>query len=191
MTTEITPLLQRLREGETAVLDELMPLVYNELRRIARSFIQRQRPGHTLQPTALVNEAFIKLFADAPPQVEDRAHFLALMSRVMRQVLVDHARRRGAAKRGGRDARVTWDTNIAVHDQGANREVKLLDLHRALETLERENHSLAEIVEMFYFGGMTAEEVAIAVSRSAHVVRHELRVARAWLRRELAGTSPL
>ncbi len=185
MTTEITLLLHRLREGETSVLDELMLAVYNELRRIARSFMQRQRPGHTLQPTALVNEAFIKLFADAPPQVADRAHFLALMARVMRQVLVDHARGVGAVKRGGGEVRVPWDTKIEVHDEGANREVKLLDLHRALETLERENHSLAEIVEMFYFGGMTAEEVAIAVGRSAHVVRHELRVARAWLRREL------
>jgi RNA polymerase sigma-70 factor, ECF subfamily len=88
-----------------------MPLVYGELRRIAQSFMRRQRPGHTLQPTALVNEAFVKLFEDAEPHLVNRAHFLALMSRVMRQVLVDHARALGAAKRGGGEARVPWDTN--------------------------------------------------------------------------------
>ena len=99
-------MLQRVREGERGALDELMPLVYGELRRIARSFMRRQQPGHTLQPTALINEAFIKLFQDAQPQLADRAHFLALMSRVMRQVLVDHARAHSAAKRGGGEARV-------------------------------------------------------------------------------------
>src|SRR5580765_2335336 len=101
VTSQVTVLLGRLREGEQSALDELMPLVYGELRRIARSFMRGQRPGHTLQPTALVNEAFIKLFEDAQPRFADRAHFLALMSRVMRQVLVDHARAVGAAKRGG------------------------------------------------------------------------------------------
>src|SRR5688572_1490891 len=99
--TEVTRLLQRMREGDRGALDELMPLVYGELRRMARSFMRQQQPGHTLQPTALVNEAFIKLFQGAAPQFVDRAHFLALMSRVMRQVLVDHARAHGAAKRGG------------------------------------------------------------------------------------------
>src|SRR5271154_4590066 len=107
MSSQIIALLQKVREGDPAALDELMPLVYGELRRIAQSFVRRQRPGHTLQPTALINEAFIKLF-------EDRAHFLALMSRVMRQVLVDHARAFGAAKRGGGERRVPWDENIEV-----------------------------------------------------------------------------
>src|SRR3712207_5449560 len=103
---EVTRLLQRAREGDREALDELMPLVYGELRRIAQSFMRRQQQGHTLQPTALINEAFIKLFQDGAPHLADRAHFLALMSRVMRQVLVDHARAHGAAKRGGGDARV-------------------------------------------------------------------------------------
>lgn len=184
--TEVTRLLQRAREGDRGALDELMPLVYGELRRIARSFMRRQQPGHTLQPTALVNEAFIKLFQGVEPHVADRAHFLALMSRVMRQVLVDHARAHGAAKRGGHEARVPWDTNIDVPAGRGNEQVKLLDLHRALEALARENASLAEVVEMHYFGGMTAEEAAVATARSVHVVRHDLRLARAWLRRELA-----
>jgi RNA polymerase sigma factor (TIGR02999 family) len=182
---QVTRLLQRFHDGDRRALDELMPLVYDELRRIARSFMRRQHPGHTLQPTALVNEAFIKLFRDASPRVEDRAHFLALMSRVMRQVLVDHARAQVADKRGGGGARVPIDSNLGIAALDGE-PLQLLDLHRALETLERDNPSLARIVEMHYFGGLTAEEVALATGRSAHVVRHEIRAARAWLRRELA-----
>jgi RNA polymerase sigma factor (TIGR02999 family) len=147
--------------------------------------MRRQRPGHTLQPTALVNEAFIKLFEGAQPHLTDRAHFLALMSRIMRQVLVDHARAQGTAKRGGKNARVLWDTNIEVADSGVGEQVRLLDLDRALETLAREHESVAQAVEMHYFAGMTAEEVAVALNRSVQVVRHDLRVGRAWLRREL------
>src|SRR5262245_17145331 len=144
MTTQVTYLLQRWREGERNALDELMPLVYAELRRIAQAFMRRQPPGHTLQPTALVNEAFIKLFGDARPDVTDRAHFLALMSRVMRQVLVDHARAIGAAKRGGGERPVPWDTRIEVPDEAvAGHSLKLLDLHRALDALERDHPSLA------------------------------------------------
>jgi len=183
---EVTRLLQRAREGEPGALDELMPLVYGELRRIARAFMRRQPPGHTLQPTALINEAFIKLFQDSHPAFVDRAHFLALMSRVMRQVLVDHARARVADKRGGGEARVPWDTNIEVADEQTTDQLNLLDLHRALEALERDEPSLGQVVELHYFGGMTAEEVATAVNRSVHVIRHDSRLARAWLRRELA-----
>ena len=185
--SDVTRLLQRVREGERAALDELMPLVYGELRRIARRFMGRQRPGHTLQPTALVNEAFIKLFDNTQLEVVDRAHFLALVSRVMRQVLVDHARAAAAGKRWGGEARVPWDTDIEIHSDRGAELVKLLDLHRALEALEGENASLARLVEMHYFGGMTAEEIGVAVGRSVHVVRHELRFARAWLRRALAS----
>jgi RNA polymerase sigma-70 factor (ECF subfamily) len=186
MPAEVTRLLQRLHAGEHAALDELMPIMYVELHRIARAFMSRQRLGHTLQPTALVNEAYIRLFGDVEPQLANRSHFVALMSRIMRQVLVDHARAGAAAKRGGAEARVPLDTNIEIEDEAGGQQLKLLDLHRALETLERENGSLAQVVEMHYFGGMTAEEVAESVGRSVHVVRHELRLARAWLRRELA-----
>ena len=183
--SDVTRLLQRLREGERSALDELMPLVYRELRGIAGAFMRRQRPGHTLQPTALVHEAFLKLFDDTKPEVADRAHFLALMARVMRQVLVDHARAAAAGKRGGGEARVPWDTQIEIHGDRGPEQLELLDLHRAIEALERENPDLANAVEMHYFGGMSAEEVALAVGRSVHVVRHELRFARAWLRRAL------
>jgi RNA polymerase sigma factor (TIGR02999 family) len=186
MTTQITRLLDRLRRGDRGAVDELMPLVYSELRRIAQSLMRRQPPGHTLQPTALVNEAFLKVFGHDTPELVDRAHFLALMSRAIRQILVDHARARRATKRGGAEGRPSRVTNLEVPGTNVQDPVKLLDLHRALEALDAENHALAEIVEMFYFGGMTAEEIATAVDRSAHVVRHELRAGRAWLRRELA-----
>ena len=183
-TSRVTVLLARLHEGEHAALDELMPLVYSELHRIAQSFFRRQPPGHTLQPTALVNEAFVKLFEDAQPEFSDRAHFLAVMARAMRQVLVDHARAVGAAKRGG--GRVQWDTNIEAKADSGSRLMKVLEVHSALEALARENGSLAQVVEMHYFGGMTAQEAALAAGRSVHVVRHELRLAQAWMRRELA-----
>jgi RNA polymerase sigma-70 factor (ECF subfamily) len=187
MPPQVTRLLQRLKDGEHAALDELMPIMDGELRRIARAFMSRQRMGHTLQPTALVNEAYIRLFGDQEPQLANRTHFMALMSRIMRQVLVDHARAVAAAKRGGSDARVPLDTSIEVEDERGSQQLKLLDLHRALEALERENAPLAEAVELHYFGGMTAEEVAESCGRSVHVVRHDLRLARAWLRRELAN----
>jgi RNA polymerase sigma factor (TIGR02999 family) len=133
-----------------------------------------------------LNEAFIKLFEGAEPHVTDRAHFLALMSRIMRQVLVDHARAHGAAKRGGKEDHVIWDTNIEVRDEDVRQQLNLLDLNRALEALAGENRSLAEVVEMHYFGGMTAEEAALATGRSVHIVRHEIRIGRAWLRRKLS-----
>lgn len=183
----ITVLLQRWRRGDEAALHELMPLVYSQLHRIAQGYLRSQRPDHTLQPTALVNEACVKMFENAEPQFEDRAHFLAVMSRVMRQVLIDHARAAGAEKRGGREQRVPWDTNIELAADGGPLQLRILELDGALEGLERESPALARIVEMHYFGGMTAEEAAVVLGRSAHAVRHDLRLARAWLRRELAG----
>lgn len=185
MTTRITLLLERVRSGEPEALDELMPLVMGDLRRIARAFMRHQREDHTLQPTALINEAFLRLFGGEPPTFADRAHLLALSSRIMRQLLVDHARAAAAAKRGGGN-RVPWDTHIDVQEEDGRRDVKVLDLHAALERLEREHGAMAQVVEMHYFAGMTAEETAAATARSVHVVRHELRLARAWLRRELA-----
>ena len=183
MATEITGMLQRWREGDAAALNDLMPLVYNELRRTAQIFLGRQ-PGHTLQPTALVNEALVKLLQNTDPAFADRAHFLAVMSRVMRQVLIDHARAATAAKRWGGKQRIPWDTTIELAGDDISH-LQVLELDRALQALARENSSLAAIIEMHYFGGMTAEEVAVAVDRSAEAVRHDIRAARAWLRREL------
>jgi RNA polymerase sigma factor (TIGR02999 family) len=190
MPAQVTRLLQRLRDGERTALDELMPIMYGELHRVARAFMSRQQSGHTLQPTALVNEAYIRLFGDLEPQLANRTHFMALMSRIMRQVLVDHARSAAADKRGGSDAHVPLDTHVEIVDSRGSHQLKLLDLHDALESLDRANHALAEVVEMHYFGGMTADEVARALGRSVHIVRHELRLARAWLRRELDRQPP-
>lgn len=187
MASPVTVLLHRWRQGDDAALDELMPLVYGELHRIAEMFLRRQRPGHTLQPTALVNEACIKMFENTRHDFADRAHFLAVLARAMRQVLVDHARAGAAEKRGGRGQKVAWDTNIEVGDGESSAPWRMLELDRALTNLAKENASLGSVVEMHYFGGMTAEEVASVIGRSAHAVRHDLRAARAWLRRELAG----
>lgn len=186
MPSEVTLLLQRWREGDESALHTLMPLIYSELHRMARSFLPN-RNGETLQPTALVHEAYLKLFDDRQPQFADRAHFLAVMSRVMRQVLIDHARAAAAVKRGGQAQRVAWDAEIIVESAGSQSQLRILEVDRALNALAGENPNLAKIVEMHYFGGMTAEEIALVADRSPHAIRHEIRLARAWLRRELAG----
>ena len=153
---------------------------------MARRFMGRERPGHTLEPTALVNEAYLRMFGDSPPQFADRTHFIAFASRVMRRILVDYARARKAARRGGDDHRVGWDTAIEMGAGGSQYQVELTDLDLALEALSREHPQLGDVIEMQYFGGLTAEEIATAVGRTPHVVRHELRFAQAWLRRKLA-----
>jgi len=185
MSSGVTGLLQRWRDGDSAALDELMPLVYNELRRLAQIFLRNQ-PGHTLQPTALVNEAWLKLYQSANWDFTGRAHFLSVMSRAMRQVLIDHARSAKAAKRWGGQQRVAWDASIELAEDDV-RPLQVLEVDRALQGLARESPSLAQVLEMHYFAGMTAEEVAAVVNRSAETVRHEIRLARAWLRRELSG----
>ena len=185
MATDVTLLLQRWRQGDESALHDLAPLVYNELQRIAQVFLRNQ-PGHTLQPTALVNEAWLKLFHGAEADFTGRAHFLAVMSRAMRQVLIDHARSAGAAKRWGGQQRVAWDANIDLAEDGA-RPLQVLEIDRALQALAQESPPLAQVLEMHYFAGMTAEEVAAVVNRSTETIRHEIRLARAWLRRELGG----
>src|SRR5579871_5903010 len=136
MASEVTGLLVRWRRGDEAALNDLMPLVYNELRRIAQVFLRHQ-PGHTLQPTALVHEAWLKLFQNEP-EFADRAHFLAVMSRVMRQVLIDHARAGGAAKRWGGQQRVPWDATVELAGDGLQ-QLQVLEVDRALASLALEN----------------------------------------------------
>jgi len=178
----ITELLHQMRAGDESARGELMSVVYQTVHRIAESQLRKERPDHTLQPTALVNEAYLKLFGHSEIQFADRAHFFAVVSRAMRRILVDHARARAAARRN--EGRVQLDTSIELQAGGGAEPI--LDLDLALEALARERSSLAELIEMRYFGGMTAEETAEVVGRSVHVVRHELRLAHAWLRRELA-----
>jgi RNA polymerase sigma-70 factor, ECF subfamily len=181
----ITELLHQMRAGDASARGELMSVVYQTLHRIAESQLRKERPDHTLQPTALVNEAYLKLFGHSEIQFADRAHFFAVVSRAMRRILVDHARARAAARRN--EGQVQLDTSIEFEAGAGSQPMKLLDLDLAMDALARERSSLAELIEMRYFGGMTAEETAEVVGRSVHVVRHELRLAHAWLRRELAG----
>lgn len=180
----ITELLRQMRSGDESARSELVSVVYHTLHRIAESQLRKERPGHTLQPTALVNEAYLKLFGRSEIEFADRAHFFAVVSRVMRHVLVDHARARATARRN--DGQLQLDTSIEFEAGASIEPMKLLDLDLAMEALARERSSLAELIEMRYFGGMTAEETAEVVGRSVHIVRHELRLAHAWLRRELA-----
>jgi len=163
-----------------------MDVVYDQLHRIAKSYLRKERSGHTLQPTALVHESYLKVFGHSEVQFADRSHFFAVVSQTMRRILVDHARARAAARRSSGGQRIPWDTNLEIEAGAGKQEVAILDLDLALDALAREKNSLAQLIEMRYFGGMTAEESAEAMGQSVHVVRHEIRLAHAWLRRELA-----
>jgi RNA polymerase sigma factor (TIGR02999 family) len=181
-------LLERLRAGDEASLNELVSMLYSELRRAASRHLRGQRPGHTLQATALVHEVYLKLAGVRECGFNDRAHFLSVASRVMRQVLVDHARARGRKKRAGEEhgKLQPLTAGIQVEAKKGVEPVELLDLDAAMEALAREDTSLAQLIEMRFFGGMTAEETAEALGQSVHIVRHDLRLAEAWLRRRLS-----
>jgi len=160
----------------------LMPLVYDELRRIAAGYIRRERPGQTLQATALVNEAFVRLAAEKARPFANRTHFLAIAALSMRQILVQRARARNAAKRGGAPKRVTLEEGLLVGDAPA---VDMLALDEALTRLAALDAELARIVELRYFGGLTVEETAEAVGSSPATVKRQWVMARAWLKRAI------
>jgi RNA polymerase sigma-70 factor, ECF subfamily len=185
MDTQITELLRRVREGDAEASHQLMPLVYSELRRIAGRYLRKERKDHTLQPTALVNEVYLRMFGSAAPNLTDKAHFLAIASQMMRRILVDYARSRGAEKRGG-DVQHVEASGLELGTGGDHLLLPLLDLDRALDALAVENPVHAKAIEMRYFGGLTAEEAAEVTHRSVHSIRHDLRFAQAWLRRALA-----
>ena len=170
-------------------LNDLMGALYDDLYRIAARHVHSERRDHTLQATALLHEAYLKLSDSAQSEFNDRTHFLAIASRVMRQVLVDYARARRTEKRGGGEAPASGDIDSAqplqLRATRSTESIVILNLHRALEALAREDAELAQLIELRYFGGMTAEETAEALGRSVHVIRHDLRLAHAWLRREL------
>src|SRR5262249_3589625 len=153
--TSVTMLLHRLREGDRSASSELISKVYNELHRIAASRLNRERPGNTLQPTALVNEAYVRIFGKTPPEMADKAHFLAIASQIMRRILVDHARTKSAKKRGGPMQRVELDVTMALQDSERD-PVDILALNTALDALAAENPHLAEVIELSHFGGLTA-----------------------------------
>lgn len=168
-------------------LETLLPVVYQELRRLAAAYLRRERPGGTLQPTALVHEAYLRLAKDAPGRWQNRAHFCAIAAHSMRQILIDRARARQAAKRGGERQRVTLDDGVAAT---SGRGIDLLALDEALERLAALDPVQARIVELRFFGGLTIEETATAMSISPATVKRHWTVASAWLARELGGAPP-
>jgi len=191
MSTTVPQLLETLRAGDESALNALTMVLYNELHRIAARQLRRERAAHTLQATALVHEAYLKLIGNSNAGFANRAHFLAVASCVMRQILVDYARARSAKKRAGNEA-VHLETlelidNLGVEEHRGCEQADILDLDRALAALAEEDQSLARLIEMRYFGGMTAEETAEALGQSVHIVRHDLRLAQAWMRRKLNG----
>ena len=169
--------------GERPV-DDLLPVVYEELRRLAAAYLRRERPGQTLQPTALVHEAYLRLMKDRPERWQNRAHFCAIAAHSMRQILIDRARARGAQKRGGAQPRVTLDEGLVAAESSS---VDLLALDAALERLAALDQEQARLVELRFFGGLTIEETAEAMGISPATVKRHWTVARAWLARELAG----
>jgi RNA polymerase sigma factor (TIGR02999 family) len=183
---EITQLLVAWGKGDETALDQLIPVVYGELRRIAGNFMRRQNPGNTLQASALVNEAFLRLVDSNKVNWQSRTHFFAVSAQLMRRVLVDAARRRNSQKRGGDRLRVTLDDRIDVSNEN---ETDLVALDEAMTRLAQLNPRHSRIVELRYFGGLTEEQVAETLSVSARTVRRDWSVARAWLYRELQSTN--
>ena len=183
---QVTALLLAWRNGNESALEQLVPLVHGELRRLARREMVRERPGHTFQTTDLVNEAYLRLIDVRRVRWQDRAHFFAMSSTLMRRILVDHARERRARKRGGDARRVSFDEALTV---SAERGSDLVALDEALRALEEVDGRKSRVVELRFFGGLTAEETAEALGVSAETVRRDWRLARAWLLRELSGKS--
>jgi len=186
MTGEVTRLLQVARDGDPVALDQIYELVYAELRRIAAARLRVERDGHTLQPTALVNEAYMKLAASPGGGIQDRAHFLAVAARAMRQVLVDHARRRDADKRGAGVAPATLTgRGIASPDPSGLDFDELLSLDDALDRLDTLDSRLRQVVELRFFGGLTDSEVGDVLGVTRRTVQRDWTRARAWLYGEL------
>lgn len=178
----VTGLLRAWSDGDQDALDELVPLVEAELRRLARAYMARERHGHTLQPTALVNEAFLRLGGARRLRWDDRAHFLGIAARLMRQVLVDHARTRGYQKRGAGAQRVTLDeTLLAAPEPGLD----ILALDRALDRYAAVDARKSRVVELRFFGGLSVEETAEVLHLSSDTIKRDWRLAKLWLLREL------
>lgn len=171
------------KDGSSESLDEVVLLVYDELRRLAAHYLRGERGNHTLQPTALVNEAYLCLAKQDDVRWQNRAHFLAIAANTMRRVLVDHARERGAAKRGGDRRRVTLRSSIALDDQ----DVDILSLDEALRKLASFDPAGARVVELRFFGGLTIEETGEAMGASPATVKRIWTAAKAWLYRELSA----
>jgi RNA polymerase sigma factor (TIGR02999 family) len=184
VSDDVTRLLVQWSQGNQTALDELTPLVYNELRQRARNYLRRERPDHTLQPTALLHEAYMRMVGESMPEWQNRSHFFAIASRAMRQILVDHARRRGAGKRGSGAVNISLEEAL---EPAKAENSDLLALDEALSKLAAFDERKCRIVEMRYFGGCTIEETAEALGISTITVIRESRVAEAWLRGAMLG----
>jgi len=183
-SSEVTRLLGQLNSGKREALDALMPLVYDELRRIADRHLHKERTGHTLQPTALVHEAFLRMVDQNSCHWQNRVHFMSVAATMMRRILIDHAKARYREKRGGQNQQKVSieDVNIVVQE----RVMEVLAIDQALQKLEQMDQQQARIVEMRFFGGMSVEETAHALDLSEATVKRHSNSARAWLQREIA-----
>ena len=182
----VTQLLERWSQGDEIALGQLMPLVYNELHRLAVAYLRRERREHTLQPTALINETYLKLIDQDHPNWKNRAQFFGVAAQLMRRILVDHARRHHASKRGGDRLNVSL-RNIGAF--GNQPDADLLTLHDALDQLEKIDPEQSRLVELRFFGGLTIEETAEVMQVSHATVEREWKIARAWLKREFTKTT--
>jgi len=185
-SSSATTLLQAWRDGDRSALDRLVPLVYAELRRMAGAYIRNERSAQTLEPTALVHEAYLRLVGTSDPDFTNRAHFLAIAARVMRQILVGRARARNADKRNA-GLRVPLEEDFVLTGQRASLVIALDD---ALLELDRKDPEKPRILELKYFGGMTAEDSAALLEVPVHKINRQMRLAQAWLRRELETETP-
>jgi RNA polymerase sigma factor (TIGR02999 family) len=184
----VTQLLVAWSQGDRAALNELTPHVYRELHSLAKSYLRRGRPNQTLQPTALINEACLRLLGQSEPiEWENRAHFFGIAARLMRMVLVDYSRSKNAEKRGGSADPITLDDAFA---QSAGHAPDVLEVNEALDHLARVDERKASVIELRYFGGMDREEIAIALQLTVATVKRDLRLGEAWLRRYLRGDNP-
>jgi RNA polymerase sigma-70 factor, ECF subfamily len=182
---EITELLAEARRGNRDALNRLVPLVNGELRRIARVRLRAERPGHTLQPTDLIHEAYLRLLRGSQPEWESRTHFFSIAARLMRQILTDHARARASAKRG-------WDATVTLEyarDFALQPPSALIALDDALESLVQVDPRKSRAIELRYFGGLSLEELAMVLDISVATARRDLRMGEAWLRREIGVAS--
>lgn len=178
-------LLSRASRGDEVAVAQLMPLVYDELRKLAAAYLRRERPGQTLQATALVHEAYVRLIGEKTHTWTDQSHFLAIAALSMRQILVQRARARGAAKRGGDPARITIDEQLLAAPSPAGSTVDVLALDAALDQLATLDARQAKIVELRYFGGLSVEECGEALGVSPATVKRDWTLAKAWLKRAL------
>ena len=185
-TPQVTQLLIAWGEGDQIARDQLMSLVYEELHRLAHRYMKRESPGHTLQTSALVNEAFVRLVDQKNVRWQNRAHFFGIAAQMMRRILVDYARSRNYAKRGGGAAQISLDEALIVSDE---RSAEVVSVHEALERLAEFDPRKSQLVELRFFGGLSIDETAQVLNVSPGTVMHDWTLAKAWLRREISSES--